>query len=117
MFSSGMSLDRMRNHLGSFTLQTAGLIRDNRIKVWARCDLCLMRQEVDIAALCQQVPWEFSLINRRCRCRLTADCQGWNVFEYRDGPRAPLLPLYDLKTQARWAGVALPPWPAFPKRF
>lgn len=85
------------------------------IRVWAVCETCGERKEIDLLALCDRKPWGYCLINRRCRCRLTAGCEGWNVFEYQEG-KGPVLPLYDLKAQARWAGVTLPEWPAFPKR-
>ena len=111
-----MSLQHMRNHLHAFTLSTAAYMLANNVEVRAVCWTCGRRKAVDIAALNARTSGGYSLINRRCRCRLTVGCDGWNVFEYRAARRGDFLPLYDLATQARWAGVTLPKWPAFPIR-
>lgn len=89
----------------------ASYARNFELRIWAVCETCGQRREIDLQKLNERMPWGYTLINRRCRCKLTAGCEGWNVFEYRDGgEKCPVLPLYDLKAQARWAGVTLPEW-------
>jgi hypothetical protein len=97
------------HHLGSVSAMAAHLRQYGGLTVWAVCDTCGERREIDIHALNGRVPWGYCLINRRCPCKLTPGCGGWNVFEYRDG-KGPNLPLFDLWAQARWAGVTLPTW-------
>jgi hypothetical protein len=40
---------------------------------------------VDLIQLRLRVGGKYSLVNRRCRCRLTANCPGWNRFYYLQG--------------------------------
>ena len=106
---------RLRNHLDahylSFVGQMASDILRYNLSVWAVCDTCGARREINLQVLSERVPWGYSLIDRRCRCKLTWPCQGWNTFEYQDAPpNGPIWPLYTLKGQARWAGVTLPKW-------
>jgi hypothetical protein len=62
---------------------------DLRVDVWClRCGEC---RRVDLAALRERVGGEYSLVNRRCRCRLTPGCQGWNKFRYMHGVMRPLV--------------------------
>lgn len=63
------------------------------------CDKCKARQHVDLPALLAKVGPTYSLINRRCRCRLTPGCTGWNTFSYLRGVHRRL---YDDKTWERW---------------
>ncbi len=54
--------------------------------VRARCEQCGAIKEFtteDIEALAAKVGYRYSLIDRRCKCRLTPGCDGWNRFEYR----------------------------------
>ena len=56
--------------------------------VRAHCERCGATKEFtaeDIEALAAKVGWRYSLIDRRCKCRLTPGCDGWNRFEYRQG--------------------------------
>lgn len=41
-------------------------------------------------ALAEKVGPEFSLIDRRCRCRLTPGCDGWNRFDFKAGVFRPM---------------------------
>lgn len=49
------------------------------------CDQCKVWQDVDLVALRKKVGGDYSLLNRRCRCRLTTGCKGWNRFSYCNG--------------------------------
>jgi len=40
----------------------------------------------EIVALAEKVGEDFSFYNRRCRCRLTPGCEGWNQFYFLPFP-------------------------------
>ncbi|MDP3550593.1 MAG: hypothetical protein Q8R81_09370 [Novosphingobium sp.] len=50
-----------------------------------QCDICRVDREVDLPALRAKMGGSYSLLNRRCRCRLTSGCKGWNRFLYSRG--------------------------------
>lgn len=50
-----------------------------------QCDVCRANREVDLHALRARMGGGYSLLNRRCRCRLTDGCRGWNRFLYCRG--------------------------------
>lgn len=54
----------------------------------------------EIEALATKVGPDFNLLNRRCRCRLTPGCQGWNRFEFCSGVYRPM---WDEATALRWS--------------
>ncbi|KKC27429.1 hypothetical protein [Sphingomonas sp. SRS2] len=58
--------------------------------VMVMCDTCKEARDVDLAAIVETKGADFSLINRRARCRLTAGCKGWNRFRYQSGVMRPL---------------------------
>jgi hypothetical protein len=58
------------------------------VRVW--CDRCGVWREIDLIALRDRVGGDYSLINRRTRCRLTEGCAGWNRFTYQHGVFRPL---------------------------
>lgn len=61
------------------------------IQTW--CDKCRAFHrftEGEIVALAERVGYDFSLVNRRCRCRLTPGCDGWNRFDYLAGVYRPM---------------------------
>lgn len=63
------------------------------------CTRCRAYRQLDLPALRAQVGGEYCLLNRRCRCRLTPGCAGWNRFHYLHGVYRPL---WDDATAARW---------------
>lgn len=74
-------------------LQSLGAMIDNDAKVQVRCDMCgayYRFSRDDLIALAAKVGRDYRLINRRCRCRLTPGCAGWNKFEYLLGVYRPL---------------------------
>jgi hypothetical protein len=81
---------RLLNHLDahylSFVGQMASDILRYNLSVWAVCDTCGTRRQINLQALSERVPWGYSLIDRRCCCKLTWPCQGWNTFECQDSP-------------------------------
>jgi hypothetical protein len=56
---------------------------DARIRVG--CDQCKVWRDVDLVGLREKVGGDYSLLNRRCRCRLTAGCDGWTTLQYCSG--------------------------------
>lgn len=73
-----------------------------RIGVGAKveCNRCRRGQMIDIPALIEKVGPCYSLFNRRCRCKLKPDCDGWLYFLHdRSGV---WLPFRDAATADRW---------------
>lgn len=67
---------------------TLGDMIDDYHGVQVTCDRCRYSRKLkvdDIAALAEKVGRDYSLWNRRCKCRLTPGCQGWNSFHYMHG--------------------------------
>lgn len=58
--------------------------------VQVSCDTCGEWRPVDLDALIAKEGPDFSLINRRARCKLTAGCKGWNRFHFQGGVMRPL---------------------------
>lgn len=54
------------------------------------CTACHTYRDIDIEALRKRVGGDFSLFNRRCRCRLSPGCEGWNRFFYLNGRAWPM---------------------------
>lgn len=69
------------------TLDTA-IAAGGQIRLW--CSSCRQNRDVDLVALRDRVGGSYSLRNRRCRCRLTPGCPGWNEFDYLNGVFRPL---------------------------
>lgn len=64
-------------------LRDLGAIIDNDTKIMVWCEKCRASHEFskdELIALSERVGRDFSLRNRRCRCRLTPGCDGWNRF-------------------------------------
>jgi hypothetical protein len=90
MFYSPMSLRVPR---------TLGKMIDQGHTAFAECRTCHKQQEIDIAALIAKVGRDYSLWNRRQRCKLTDGCPGQVVFLC--GPGWPHL-MADEATEMRW---------------
>jgi hypothetical protein len=73
--------------------------RDVRVRVLCegRCGFV----ELDLPALAELVGRDYSLIGRRCRCRVTPGCTHWNRFYYHLGVFRPLWREEDV---LRWWG-------------
>lgn len=72
-------------------LQNLGLIVawDEAIRV--TCTECKVWRDVDTLALLRRTKNpNYRLIDRRCRCRLTPGCRGWNRFYWQAGVFRPL---------------------------
>jgi hypothetical protein len=63
------------------------------------CTHCSVCENVELQALREKVGGTYSLVNRRCRCRLTPGCAGWNRFYYLQGC---MRPLWDDAASDRW---------------
>lgn len=61
-------------------MHSAGL----SVRVW--CSTCRTSAPLNLDALIDRVGADYSLVDRRCRCRLSARCKGWNVFEVARSP-------------------------------
>jgi hypothetical protein len=53
----------------------------------------------ELVALAAKVGRDYELYNRRCPCRFTPGCRGWNQFFYKRGVYRPLR---DVATSERW---------------
>lgn len=79
----------MAKSLPTWTRNLDALIEEGvPIRVW--CTGCKVSRDVDLVALREKVGGSYSLQNRRCRCRLTPGCPGWNQFDYLLGVFRPL---------------------------
>lgn len=67
--------------------------------VRVHCEVCKAERLIDLVQLRTKVGGEYSLINRRSRCKLTEGCKGWNLFYVRHGP---YVGLWDEKAGIRW---------------
>ena len=63
------------------------------------CERCKVERIIDLLQLRARVGGDYSLVNRRGRCRLTRGCVGWNRFYVRHGP---YVGLWDEKAGFRW---------------
>jgi len=83
--------------------QTIGAMLDSNANVKAACTKCGVHQAVDLAKLIAAKSRDYSLVNRRCPCRLTPGCKGWNRFHYSASHSTPLRPLWvDGEVYPRW---------------
>jgi hypothetical protein len=85
-------------------VQTLGSMLDDPGQVSVSCTHCARHKlllAVDLPALVEAKGRRYSLINRRCRCRMTVECKGWNRFHYLHGV---VRPLWDDATSWRWFG-------------
>lgn len=67
---------------------TLGAIIDNSTSIQTVCTGCHQYRRFsaeEIVALAEKVGRDYSLVDRRCRCKLTPGCTGWNRFEYLHG--------------------------------
>lgn len=74
-------------------LQSLGAMIDGDAQIQAICNRCgrLKRfTREDLERLAAKVGRDYSLINRRTRCRLKQGCEGWVRFYYLMGVYRPL---------------------------
>lgn len=69
---------------------TVGAMRDSGCRVAACCDRCRVQRDIDPAKLASIKGDSYSLVDRRCRCKLTPGCTGWVTFHYLRGVMRPL---------------------------
>ena len=79
---------------------TIGEMARRSVPVFVECTICQAGHRIDLAQLIERVGPDYLLWNRRCRCRLTGGCPGWNRFLHQRS--AVLLPMWDDETAARW---------------
>ena len=82
--------------------QTVGAMVEHGTKVTVSCSKCRAWQEIDPRKILAAKGPDYSLVNRRCRCRLTPSCPGWNRFHYQHGVMRPLW--RDEDVLLRWFG-------------
>jgi hypothetical protein len=71
--------------------------------VEVRCSLCAGFKKLakeDLERIGAAKGMDYSLWNKRTRCRLTPGCRGWNTFRFEHGPWA--YGLFDDKQIGRW---------------
>lgn len=73
--------------------------RPDHSAVRVSCSTCKQWRDVDLDAIIAKKGADFSLINRRARCKLTPKCPGRNRFFYQGGV---MRPLWDQPTGDRW---------------
>jgi hypothetical protein len=72
-------------------------------EVRVRCQTCNAHRILavtDLERVMAAKGIRFRMTNRRTRCRLTAGCDGWNVFSYKHGPW--LYHLYTAEQEMQW---------------
>lgn len=71
----------------SWTLTLGSMIDDyNGVQVTCnRCQKCKPLPREALVALAEIKGRDYSLWQRRCKCRLTPGCTGWNRFHYLRG--------------------------------
>jgi len=94
----------MSDHFPTWTATVAKMkaardARPDHCAVAVGCTECKEWRPVNLESLIAANGPDFSLINRRYSCQLTAECQGWNRFHYQSGV---MRPLWDNKTGDRW---------------
>ncbi len=70
--------------------ENLGAMIDRDASIRVSCSRCGEWRNVDVAALAERVGRDYSLIDRRCLCRLTAGCKGWNRFHFLAAVYRPL---------------------------
>jgi hypothetical protein len=80
-------------------VRSVGAMIDHDAEVRVLCTGCKVFVDVNLPGLAERVGRDYSLIDRRCRCRLTPGCRGWNRFYYR---QAVFRPLWSDATGSRW---------------
>lgn len=69
------------------------------VEVKGRCEKCEKSRPVDFEKLRAIKGGDYSLINKRTRCKFTEGCKGWVRFHYLHGV---FRPLWDDDTSDRW---------------
>lgn len=97
---------RFRSCMGKNAPQTPEWVKTldsliaESVRVTVSCTQCGKHDFVDLQLLRQRVgSGSYSLWNRRCRCRLTPGCNGWNRFRYISGMAWPM---WDDEGTAHW---------------
>jgi hypothetical protein len=80
-------------------VRTVGAMIDHGAEIRVLCTGCKAWRDVDLVALVERVGRSYSLVNRRCACRLTPGCGGWNRFYYR---QAVFRPLWSDEVGSKW---------------
>ena len=84
---------------------SVGALHAAGVEVRVGCTGCGRWARVDLAALIERVGPGYSLIDRRCRCRIISGCAGWNRFYYDHAVMRPM-----------WTEAAARRWMLEPKR-
>lgn len=86
-------------------VRTLGKIADNHRDIKADCTKCRAERKLthdDISALIEKCGRDYSLVGRRCKCRLTPGCDGWNRFRFR---QACYYPMWTDEDVERWWAI------------
>lgn len=73
----------------------------HNVEAWCdRCRICRHLKRRELERIAKAKGPDYSLFNRRTRCRMTEGCTGWVTFRYQRGCWA--YALYDEQTEMRW---------------
>src|SRR3546814_11428576 len=79
---------------------TLGDMLRTGVRANVACTVCKCERAINLQNLIDKVGPDYSLYNRRCRCRLLPGCEGWNYFLHdRSGV---FLPLRSAERHPRW---------------
>lgn len=84
---------------GARVRRTIGQMAELGFTAHVSCAKCREYRQIDLSALVAKVGPDYSLWNRRCRCRMTPGCDGWNRFFVGPGWHVAA---FDERTEWRW---------------
>lgn len=84
--------------------RTLGNMLEHGHTAWGECRTCGAHRPIDFVRLIAKVGPDYSLWNRRCRCRLTDGCRGW--IKFYCGPGWPHI-MCDEATASRWMDLEM----------
>lgn len=72
------------------------------LKARVTCTVCKTSREIDLEALVAKVGDDYTLFNKRTRCKLTPGCRGWNRFLHANSGG---MGMWDAAQENRWVAA------------
>lgn len=89
-----------RSGFNRYYTPTLGDMLRNGVRAKVECNRCQCERHINLEMLIAKVGPDYSLYNRRCRCKMMPNCLGHNYFLHnRSGV---WLPFRDAETADRW---------------